>query len=614
MRKWSVEELPAGQQGSLRQLYGAQLDERRGYTAHRIQYVRDLTESERQVVTYGETTPVSPLRQNLYKLEGKLLPLRFNLAIRTLTEQDDVLRTNYCVAGDKMLAVVFKERRNLPVIIYRNLEQTSGKDLDEQLRRLMEADLRQGFDLRYGSLLRFAVYHTGASEYAVVVTGVQAVMDNFDVRNIFRYIHNLPLEKAPAAATATAGGAESIRSYWRQLLSDLPGLSHLPYEETGAGGQDAGQERQEQNYLTHIPSDVLSDLKELSKDNKKVLMSVLQTAWGLLLQGENDCRDVAFCLLAPGSEAGRGSQSMLPLRVRVAEDPKVQELTEQVFKQFLVSNSYAALARKDIQAVLDQQEKGFYHVLNFGDFLQDEGSYSQRQGKREGRIVTQEVWDTRELHLGVRFRYAEWEIAITFAYDCRYFQPAGIEKLAQDYILMLRQMVMDWQQPYSAFRANWSRRRSQSIAAKPVQQRTNLLDALLQLELLQSCDKGLVQAFAGTAKLLTCYEGDRLFGQDVEEQLLFVVRGKLARSMETGDGWYNTLDIVAEKAWANDSVLLPKRRNQLALEVLTDQALLLVIPRITMESVMRREPAMAQSIIMHFGRQLEKYQRLWLQS
>lgn len=160
----------------------------------------------------------------------------------------------------------------------------------------------------------------------------------------------------------------------------------------------------------------------------------------------------------------------LPLRFNLA----IRTLTEQVFKQFLVSNSYAALARKDIQAVLDQQEKGFYHVLNFGDFLQDEESYSQRQGKREGRIVTQEVWDTRELHLGVRFRYAEWEIAITFAYDCRYFQPAGIEKLAQ--------------------------------------------------------------AFAGTAKLFTCYEGDRLFGQDVEEQLLFVVRGKLASSMETGDG------------------------------------------------------------------------------
>ncbi|SFT48682.1 Condensation domain-containing protein [Selenomonas sp. GACV-9] len=614
VRKWDVAELPAEQQEILRQLYGAQVDERWGYSANRIEYVRELTEGEQQVLSQGEAAiPVSPLRQILYKFQGSLLPLRFNLAIRTLTEHEDILRLNFCCVGREMRAIVFKERRDLPEIMYRNLEKLTGQDLDDNLRRLMEADLRQGFDLRHGSLLRFAVYHTGVEEYAVVVTGVQAVIASFNVSNIFRALRNMPLEKAAVPPVGTVRLAEPIRKYWSQLLSELPPPARIPYCVNKPAVLAAGKQGRMQSYLTHIPGDVLSELRKLSKDNKMVLLSILQTAWGLLLQGENECQDVAFCLLAPSRNGARGSQSLLPFRLRVEGEPAVQEIVNQVLKQFRVAHSYAALGREDIRAIMGQDETDFDHVLNFSDFFQEEAGYSQRQGNADGNIVTQEVVDIRDMCLGLRFRYGEKEIAITFAYNSLYFTPEGIGKLAQDYGQILRQMLTDWHLDYRKFMENWQEH-SRQKPAEYAFVRMELLDALSRLQLLQSCEKGLVQSFAGTAKLLPCYEGDRFIGKDVDEQFLFVVRGKVARSIETGDGWYNTLDILAENSWVNEMILLPERKINLALEILTEQAMLLAVPRITMESILRKEPAVAQSVIQHLCRQMEKYQRLWVQS
>lgn len=611
VHKWDVAELPAEQQEILRQLYGAQVDERRGYSANWIQYVRELTEGERLILSQGETTvPISPLRQILYKFQGSLLPLRFNLAIRTLMEQEDILRLNYCSVGSKILAVVFKERRDLPEIMYRNLENLTGKELDDNLRRLMEADLRQGFDLQHGSLLRFAVYHTGEEEYAVLVTGVQAVIAGFNMRNVFRELRNMPLEKTTVLAEKNVKLADPIRKYWSQLLGELPPLAHIPYclNNSAAGGQGKMQ-----NYLTHIPGDVLSDLRELSQDNKMVLLSILQTAWGLLLQGENDCRDVAFCLLVPSRDGGAGNQSLLPFRLRVEGEPSVQQLVEQVLKQFRVAHSYEALRREDIRAILGQEQTEFDHVLNFSDFIQEKSGYSSWQGNPEGNIVTQEVLDIRDMCLSVRFRYSENEIVIAFAYNSQSFTTEGVEKLAQDYGQILRQMLTDWRLDYQAFMKKWLEHCRQKPAEQTLK-RVELLDALSRLQLLQPCEKGLIQSFAGTARLVPCYEGDRFIGSDVEEQFLFVVRGKVARSIETGDGWYNTLDILVENSWVNELVMLPERKVKLAFEVLTEQAMLLVIPRITMESILRKEPAVAQSVIHHLCRQVEKYQRLWIQS
>jgi len=88
----------------------------------------------------------------------------------------------------------------------------------------------------------------------------------------------------------------------------------------------------------------------------------------------------------------------------------------------------------------------------------------------------------------------------------------------------------------------------------------------------------------------------------------------VARSIELGDGWYYTLDIQKEGSWLNETAMLPDRKSELALEVLTERAVILTIPLNKAQTIMEKTPLMARSIIQYVIRQMEKYQRLWIQS
>ena len=100
----------------------------------------------------------------------------------------------------------------------------------------------------------------------------------------------------------------------------------------------------------------------------------------------------------------------------------------------------------------------------------------------------------------------------------------------------------------------------------------------------------------------------------MNKNLVFVVEGKLSRSLDVGDGWFNALDIIKAGGVLNENVFAAKRRTVISAEILTEKAVLLLIPLDTFESATRQNSAIYKSILQHIVSQMEKYQMLWLQS
>ena len=100
----------------------------------------------------------------------------------------------------------------------------------------------------------------------------------------------------------------------------------------------------------------------------------------------------------------------------------------------------------------------------------------------------------------------------------------------------------------------------------------------------------------------------------LKEKFIFVVSGKLARNVDTGDGWYNPIDIVAKNSFVNPTNLLDKQRLTLSAEVLTEQAELLTIPRDVLIETSRDNSEVALSLMNYALAQMERWQILWLQS
>ena len=623
-QKWRFSELPENETDLLKTLYGAQPKDDSGFSVNKILYVRELTEYEKNLFAGRSFLSSNFLTQALYKLKGVLVPLRFNRVLRDMVIRSEILRTNYYQGMNGSMAVVFQERAMLPQVDYRNMEELAVDEIDSTLRKLMEADMREGIDLRRGHLIRFSVYHTAQDEYAVLVTMAQIIMDRVDIKSILRELMGLEpevqQETSGYSGTLSSGTNAAILEYWTKMLRDLPPPSVVPYTRN-----TKGQLSRQQVYRKRIPPDIMSDIRELAKSNKMMLMAILQMAWGFLLQESNACKDVLFCLVVPDRRAAEGKSSglggsfrMIPVRCKSSDDLSVKKLVGQQFQQLVVSQPYSGIDLETLQKITGNRKSLFDYFLSFYDFMMEEQAYSDVKALPEGALVLRNSWDAGGSRLGVYFRYEEQGISFSLMYDERRFAPMGGRLLAQRYLRVLQQVITDWNLSYPEFMQNLKRRISMDSEGESAYRKQDefaqLQDALSRVRLFQESGHGLIQNFRNMAKLETRFEGDRISGDDIDNNFVFISRGRVARNIDMGNGWYNALDILKDGAWVNETVLSFKRESNISAEVLTEEAEILMIPVPAMRDFLKGAPDFRECILQHILRQMEKYQRLWMQA
>ena len=620
MENWmKIAELPEDTKAALCKSYDVQ----EPILIKRIKYVRKLSAAE--AVTFrkknGDKLTASVM-QTIYKLKGKLLPLKFNLAVGQAFEKEDALRCNYVLTDRDILAVVKYKPTISRDISYHNLKNIAEDEIDGELRKYMEAETRLGFNLTKGQLVRFSVFQTAEDEYAIIVTAVEAVALNYDFRKIFRAVMEIPepshlanvMEGFRSKAGILAG---PIKEYWSKIFADLPAPAKLPYQQSQS---KISRPKWEENYLVHVPRDICAELRTLTEDNKLMLMSFLQTAWGFLLQQSSAARDISFCLLVPQKKKSSDKsslQSMVPVRLQGAGDVTVKDLVLNAFKQFVVSQPYASLGREDIMKLMERKGQSFDHYLNFYDFFAAQRPYAEAEGTQEGKIVSQKYMDVSDALLDLSFRSEANHVVLSAHYDNADFSQQEIRDLIKHYFLVLQQMLAKWSEPYAAFMDSLGKRwqlEGQTAQSESLSMPDVIRRILPKIPLFQECEGAVLDLLCNEGEMATVFEGDRVEEKEIESQLMFVVSGKVVRSIEAGDGWYNTLDILKEGSSINEHLLLPKRRIRISAEVLTEQAVILKVPVLSFNALLKQSPSLAVNFMRHALMQLEKYQRLWIQA
>ena len=621
--KQHFDALPESQQNILRQIYGPQFaSDSKNIGRWMIDFVCELTD--------GETIECGKITQTLYKVKGILTPQFFNRAVAVCMSREEMFRMNFCrVDGNKMLAVVVKERRDLPQVIFRNLESIGDDDeLNEALSKFMEADMRREFDIRYDCLVRLSVFHTAADEYAVLATMPSLMVTWFDFRNFIALAFGKPLSNEKFSShdeVRVAVDAKNIADYWGRMLRNLPELPKLPGAKQSAPNAAkakniAVQGNKSQNaYVINIPPDILSDMKIRAKSNSLMLAAILETAWGLMLQSFNTTRDVSFCVVPPkrGNNFADDGEGLVPVRLKNDDDAIIRQIIDAMFKQLVVAQPYACADRQNIDDVLAKQGKKFDHFLSFRNLERREQNYSEIPPEPYGVTVAVNCRDLRDTNrLSVYFRCEENKVTAQFFGANNAFTAEGLEQLTDQYLLTVRLMLADWDAPLDFF----AERLNVRIAAQTDENfaqsnKKDIVNYLSKISLITESDRGYIQELAKGSTVFKLFEGDRLSGEETANKLLFVAQGRIARSVETGDGWYNALDIVKDGDWINDSIFIAADdKNHLSAEILTEQALIIAIPMETVKNVIEKYPAFSFNIIRNISRQTEKYRRLWVNS
>ena len=606
--------LTAEEQRDLQKAYGRQIVSTTGYNPNKIERVEELTADEK--IFFTQKNFISPhfSVQTLYKVQGEITPIRFNRIVHDMVGADEIFRTNFCEICGRTVKVIFEERRVLPEVVYRTLTQTDPEEIDDTLTKIMEADRRVEFDLKHGNLIRFSIFRTDENEFAVLVTMAQIIANHFEPKIFFPSVLEIFKYRRVNKSAATVQPEHittAISDYWARILNNPPPLPAIPYAKPSNAPFNP------KAFRAKIPADILSDLREKSQSSRVMLMTILQSAWGFFLQAARGLEDIIFCQLGSNNKSGNVSFNVIPVRQKCSDNQTVEQIITQQFRQLVVSQPYGFSDWDALQKLT--KGKTFDHCLSFMDFKgTPDIPYSEVKAEPQGAVVTGNSWDSQGMKLAIYFQYATTTLSITFLYDEHQFFPNVGERFAKIYNLVLRQMLVHWHSPYATFIDKLVKQirieLSDDSQLELGDEKRIITNFLTSNPILQGSGAGTVAFFANSTQLLYKFEGDRIYGDVLKDNIVFVVEGKLARSLDTGDGWFKALDIISKGGIINESSLMEKRRTVISAEVLTEHAKLLTIPVEKIHSLFLKHPDTAKPFFEHILKQMEKYQLLWINS
>lgn len=568
--------------------------------------IHELTEKEMEFFGQDDSDSANLSVQMLYKFHGTFVPVRFTKELQSFVQDNPMLRSAYCPLQDRVVRVVFQETQPAADIVYRNLTGQPSAKIDGDIYNYMGADMRRTFDVGRGPLFRFAVFHTGKDEYAIIMTILGVLRDHMDIGRILAEMDpkaaaakkTAPTEKK--AAEPKTQITDEVRRYWAQILAGLPPTPKLPY------CAETGNPFSQKAYRLPGLEAYEELLAKKSGGSTEMFINILQTAWELYLQHVNHSRDVCCCVLTPVEKNRGGNQMMIPVRLQAKPSSTVGETVERQHRQFLDSRPFGGVGRKVMGALLGGQRKLFNHFLSFGEF----GGYSQASS---GGAVMENVWDMQGLPLGVYFHFLPSGITATFLYDEGSFLPGGVERMAWEFTMTLHQVLTLWGSTLAEFHEKLEAALSGSERAVSVKEEP-AENLLAELPFFDGVGGESLRRLAAHAEQFVRYEGDYIMSFGAKRMVYFLAEGQVARLMDSGSGWLNMLDVALDGAWINDTVLLPKCKSKSAAEVISEEARIVAVPVDDFEAVLGGEPQIMRRFLLHALKEMEKYERRWAET
>ena len=614
--KRTYEELSAEEKQTLTSRYGIQPKSAGGFSKYAIEYVRELSDDEKMF--FQEKSFLTPhfLTQSLYKLKGNLQPIRFNKIIKDTLSENPAFRTNYVQLDGKIVAVVFADRVDLPPVNFRSLVTMDDDEINSALRTIMEADMRDTFDLTRGALVRFSIYKTKADEYAVLVTMAHLIFPEVNMTEIFQKSLGLTVEKtAQSNANLPFKMSEpNVRAYWQRMLDNLPALPSIPYVK----GDSLGKQ-QSKVFRKKISGDLSSEIQHIAKSNRMLLMAFIETAWSLLLSEYNKTSDVFFSALLPDKKGNSKTPAVraMPVRIKIADDTTVEQLVMSTFQQLLISKPYSSIQVDELQEISGSSRKIFNHFLSFYNFMDEEKEYSEAEGAESGELVSRNSWNSTPSNIGLYFQQENGIIALTMIYNANSFAFQDENRLINRFLRIILQMITDYHTAVSSCLLRFTERLKAEAAPKV--ERANMAlyirYAIVGVDVFSDVAREDLEIVQKNAEIKTFFEGDRISGEELTDSLVILTKGKAVRNVDTGDGWYRTLDIVKDNSVLNMTMgVLEKPRLPMAIEILTDEAEAIYIKKTSLISLIRKNSLVGKNVLVHALKEMEKYQYLWIQS
>ncbi len=424
-------------------------------TTYTIDQLYPATAMQKGMFFHSSLEAAAYVTQLYSTIEGDLQLRLLQQAWETVIERHAMLRTIFVGEGEEQHQLVIK-RVSLPWYE----EDLRGMTAEEQAARFeqyRQADRARGFSRTQAPLMRLSLFRINDEQYRLLWSHHHSLLDGWSIRLVFTEVMQVYEALSAGVNPVLPPVAEYARyvewllaqdmregcRYWQTYLANVETVARLPYV-TQARQQNPIHQEQEAS----LSAEGMSQLKALAKRHHVTVNTLLQLAWGLVLQRYSGEKDVVFGAVISGRLAELAEIermvglciNSIPVVVSLAGSESLPEVIRHLHTTFQQSQKYGYVPFTEIQkqSRLGRGTPLFETLMVFENYTLDvtnagaNGAGSVRMGEFGANLE-----DTFPLAISM-FQSESLQVSCKYFGDL--FSAATISRMLDQFIRVLQQL------------------------------------------------------------------------------------------------------------------------------------------------------------------------------
>ncbi|MFC7560669.1 amino acid adenylation domain-containing protein [Paenibacillus farraposensis] len=429
--------------------------------AGELENIYSLTPMQKGILFHGLMEPQSGayFEQATFDLQGSFQVDAFAESLNLLVDRHQIFRTNfYSGWHEQPLQVVY--RHKAADFRFEDVRSMKQEELGAYIADFVKRDQAEGFHFSSGGLMRVSILRTGEESYRFVWSFHHILMDGWClflvVGEAFQTYFALLEGSKPELALVTPyseyiewlerqNNSEAER-FWSGYFAGFEQQTVLPQ----AKQLDSHAKGYEADKLSFTLSRELTEqMNRLVKQQQVTVNTLLQAAWGVVLQRYNNSRDVVFGSVVSGRSADiPGIDKMIglfintvPVRIHSGKDVTFARLMKQIQEQALASRAYETYPLYEIQALTEQKQDLVNHIMVFENY-----PVEQRMEQMGGRdtngfaIANASMSEQTNYDFNITIVPGN-EIGIHLEYNALVFERAAVEQIREHLLHIIEEAI-----------------------------------------------------------------------------------------------------------------------------------------------------------------------------
>ena len=391
---------------------------------------------------------------NVYK---ELKEEKIYSVMEKMASRFEILRTAIFYKQQKVARNVQFVERNIPVT-FEDFDGFDSQTIDKQIKKYIAKEKKSSWDFEKDPLFRVHVINIGENQSKLIWSFHHIIMDGWCldiINNLFiqlyeeiDYQENQKIsEYSDFVELLDSNNEIKTKYFWENYLENFEGLPILLPEK------DNSYKKIKKSDLDEVGIKLTLELTELIQNlGKKIKVGVgtiLESAWGIVLQAYSASNDVVFGKIISGRDVQLpGIDNMVGLfintiPIRIKTDPNLsvsQLLKYQQRKNYLV-NGNEMISLSEINNLIDQKISSLFSFDVFNDshpeWMKHEKTFEQTDYTLNLSIIQEE------------------KLYIKMMYDSNKYYESTIIDMLKRFKFILEQFVENENQPLRDIKFSW---------------------------------------------------------------------------------------------------------------------------------------------------------------